>query len=433
MTTEWIIRNCLVGITLLFLLVLILKKEQKPDLNWAIFYSTLWVLLSLLTVNWICIELGFWHFNEKQIIKGLMPYDLLFVWVIVWGTLVPFIFKGSKILITSIVLLWMDILFMPYLETLGIITLGKYWLVGEILLILFVFIPASFWSKLSLTRKHTGLRSLFQFISMGIIFCLGIPFITLIYFPQPLNFTMWYIPYVVQLGFIIVLPSIIALIDLYEKGNGTPFPFDPTTKIVRTGVYAYIRNPIQWSLTFFFIPLAIFYSSPILLIGLVVSVAYTLGVSNPQEFDAMEERFGVEWNKYKSTVPAWSFLWRPINIPKGTIYFKKNCNSCSSVRRWFERHKPFNLEFRHAEDYTEGVLLQVKYVDHLGREVSSVKAIANGLEHINLGWVTLGWFMRLPGINYIIQNIIDSMVFEESSAVCKSPTNNLNEQDKTPI
>ena len=418
MEIQWIVRNCLTGITLLFLLYLILRKKQREDMNWAMFYSTLWVLLSLLTVNWICVELGLWSFNKEENLTIFIPFDLLFIWVVMWGILPFFILKGSKLLITAIALLWVDVIFMPYLEVYGIITLEKYWLVGELLMILLVFIPGYLWSKFSFTHKHTGLRSLLQFICVAIIYCLGIPFITLTYFPVTLNFAAWYMPYVVQLGFIIAMPSIAALIDLYVKGNGTPFPYDPTTKLVRTGVYSYIRNPIQWSLTFLFIPLAIFYSSPILLIGVVVSLAYTIGVSNPQEFASMEERFGEEWNKYKVAVPAWSFLWRPITIPVGIIYFKKECHSCSSIRSWFESRQPINLEFVYAEDYEAGILQQVAYVDYRGQEVSSVKAIANALEHINLGWAVLGWFMRLPGINYVLQNIIDSMAIEESNSKC---------------
>ncbi|MFY0600874.1 MAG: hypothetical protein JXR03_14465 [Cyclobacteriaceae bacterium] len=414
-----IIRTSLVGFTLIFLLILILRKEQNQDLNWAIFYSALWVLVSLLPMNWVCIKLGFWSFNHSENLTVFMPYDLLFVWLIIWGVLPTFIFKGNRLWLVATILFWTDILFMPYMESFGIIDLGKYWLIGEVLLILIVFFPAFLWSRFSLRKIHTGFRSLFQFACIAFIICLGIPFVTLQYFPKNVDFHTWYVPYLIQLGFIIIFPSLIALIDLHEKGKGTPFPYDPTKQLVRTGVYAYIRNPIQWSLTLFFIPLSAFYMSPVLLAGVVISIAYTIGLSNPQEFSSMESRFGLEWTNYKSTVPSWYFLWVPKSHPIGTIYFRKNCSSCSSVRSWFERRKTFGLIFKHAEDYEGEILQQVKYVSYNGIEVSSVNAIANGLEHINLGWASLGWFMRLPGVNFVLQLIIDSMIFEGEDTFCE--------------
>lgn len=419
MISQFIFRNSLVAIALLFLLFLILRKKQTSRLNWSMFYSTLWVAISLPVINWACVALGFWTFSQAEDLQIFIPYDLLFVWVIVWGTVVPFLFKGSKVFFASVILFWIDVLYMPYLENFDIIRLGEYWLVGEVLLILFVFLPAFMWSKLCLRQTHVGIRSLFQFICMAVILCIDIPFITLIYVPHASNFQSGYASYIVQFAFIILLPSFIALMDLSEKGRGTPFPYDPTKALVRSGVYAYIRNPIQWSLTLFFVPLSILYNSPLLLVGMVVSVAYSIGISNPQEFESMEQRFGSEWVKYKNSVPAWLFLWIPADHPKGTIYFKKTCTPCSSVRGWFERRNPFNLEIKHAEEFKGEVLSQVRYVDYHGVESSSIKAISSALEHINLGWATLGWFMRLPGINFILQSIVDTMVFDEENDSCE--------------
>ena len=277
MSTEWIIRNVLVGVILLFLLYLILRKRQVRALNWAMFYSTLWVLVTLISANWMCVKLGFWQFTEPNILPFYIPHDLLFIWVIFWGTIPTLVLKGTRIWIAAFAMLWVDILYMPQLESFGILSLGENWLVGELFLILFVFIPGQYWSKFSLAKKKHEVRSVFQFTCVALIYCFNIPLIALMFSIEQINFNGWYIPYILQLGFIIVLPSIIALIDLAQKGGGTPFPYDATDKLVRTGIYSYIRNPIQWSLTLIFIPLAILYNSPILLIGVLVSFAYTIG------------------------------------------------------------------------------------------------------------------------------------------------------------
>jgi len=412
---EWLIRNSLVGITMLFLLVLIMRKKQDREENWAIFYSALWAFLSLLAVNWLCVNWGLWNFLSAPAIR--IPYDLLFIWVIAWGVIPTILMKGKHLWIIALILFWVDLAYMPVLESLGILELKSAWIIGEVLIVLAVFVPAYLWARWSLTKTHMGLRSLFQVLCMAFIYCIAIPFVTLLYFPQTSNWTAWYTPYIIQLGIIIVMPAIVAVKDLFDKGRGTPFPYDPTSKLVRTGVYAYIRNPIQWSLTLLFMPLAILYSSPMLLMGILVSLAYTLGVSNPQEFDDMEERFGTEWVTYKRSVPAWRFLWRPTNMPEGIIYFKETCNACSQIRSWFEKRNPVNLEFRHAEDYQGERLFQVTYYDNHGEASTGVKAIASALEHINLACASLGWFMRLPGIMQLLQLIVDSMGYSDGADI----------------
>ena len=406
---ELILRNILAGATLLFLAFLLLGKKRDSRLNWAMFYSTLWVSWSLLLVNYLCVQWGFWTFDVSEKMIAEMPFDLYFAWTILWGTLMVFLTKGRYFLIAVLSLFWMDLLLMPYLDTYGILVLHDYWLAGEILLILLVYIPAHFWAKYSLDNTHRKRRCFFQFLTVAFLYNLAIPLATLSYFPQTNTLNTSYIPFVMQFGFIIVLPAIIAVIDLAEKGKGTPFPYDATEHLVTNGVYAYIRNPIQWALTLFFIPLAIYYQTPLLLVGMVVSVCYTIGISNPQEFPSMTERFGQTWTDYKKAVPAWRFLWKPHHIPKGTLYFKQNCGICSEMRAWFEKQNPINVDFEHAENYDARQLLQVTYKDVQGNEYSSVKAIAHGFEHINLVWASLGWFMRLPLISYLLQLIVNAM------------------------
>jgi hypothetical protein len=222
------------------------------------------------------------------------------------------------------------------------------------------------------------------------------------------------------LFFIIAVPALIAVNDLVIKGKGTPFPFDPTENIVRTGVYAYCRNPIQWSFTFMFIPLAIYFQSYYLLIGIFISLLFTIGISNPQEYEDMEARFSKKWDKYKLSVPNWRFLWIPKNIPKGTIYFDHNCNQCSKVQKWFLNAKAVNLDIKNAKNFPGNTILQATYIDENGIKFNSITAIACSLEHINLAYASLGWFVRLPIINFVLQSIIDTMEFQNEKNTCEN-------------
>jgi protein-S-isoprenylcysteine O-methyltransferase Ste14 len=297
------------------------------------------------------------------------------------------------------------------------VTLNKNWLFGELILIATVFIPSYFWAFCSFNNKHIGIRALLQIVIMSCSFLIGLPFILESYgLMTPVK--LYSAPFTFQFFFILIFPSLLAVVNLVKKGKGTPFPYDPTKTLIKTGVYAYCRNPIQWSFTLMFIPLSIYYSSFYLLIGSLFSVAYAYGVSDFQEYADMEQRFGKSWNDYKNNVPKWRFLWTPKAIPRGVIYFDVNCHQCNQISKWFIKSKTLNLDIRSSCDFPKTTILQVTYVDHNGIEFKSINAISCALEHINLAYATLGWFMSFPIINYVLQLIVDSMELGQSKENC---------------
>jgi hypothetical protein len=206
------------------------------------------------------------------------------------------------------------------------------------------------------------------------VFVIGIPFIMQSYGIIE-KFQFHLAPYLFQFLLIIAFPALVAVHDLVKKGKGTPFPYDPTEHLVRTGVYAYIKNPIQWSFTLMFIPISFYYDSYYFLLG----------------------------------VPSWRFLWKPINIPYGEIYFDDDCNQCSQIKKWFQSFKSTKLHIKSKSEYPKDQILQVTYIDHNGLEYKGVRAIACAMEHINLAYASLAWFMRMPIINQVLQIIIDTM------------------------
>ena len=398
---------------LCFLGYLFLFRQQDSKLNWALFYSALYVGTTLPIINYLCIKLQLWSFSEAVSNSIKLPFELYFLWLLLWSVIPVFYFKAKYIWVLALVLFWLDISTMPLLEEMGILFLEKNWWLGEVILICIVFLPSYFWAYCSYYKKHTGLRAVFQVFIMACLFLICLPFIMESY-GLIKSSTVDFAPYTFQLFLILVFPSLVAVIDLVKKGRGTPFPYDPTLHLVRTGVYAYIRNPIQWSFTFMFIPLSIYYSSYFLLIGVIVSIAYSFGISDHQEYKDMQERFGEGWNQYKKNVPKWRFLWTPKSIPRGEIFFDANCIQCSQISRWFSDSKAINLDIKASDEFPKDSILQATYVDHNGIEYKSVSAIACSLEHINLAYASLAWFMRFPIINHVLQLIVDSMGFGAS-------------------
>lgn len=295
---------------------------------------------------------------------------------------------------------------MPLLSPM--LELKNNWYIGEVLLILLVFIPSYYWARVFYLDVNTKFRSLFQVITFACFLFLIIPFMMEHY--SLINFSEILInSYIIQLIIIVSFPALIAVYDLTILGKGTPFPYDKTKTLVQTGIYAYCRNPIQWSFTFLFFILCYIFSSYYMLIGAIVSVAYSYGISDFQENIDMKKRYSGDWECYKKRTPKWYFQWKAKDIPRGCIYFDYDCFQCNQFMNWFLNSNCQNLDIKLSSEYPSNNILKVTYIDHQKKEFKSVTAIAFAFEHINLAYASLGWFMRFPIINFILQTIVDSL------------------------
>lgn len=412
-----IVVNIVLLLLLGFLAFMFFKKKQDVRLNWAVFYSTLYVSLVLPFVNQACVYLGFWEFKNtiNEIIK--LPIDVYFIWIMSWSVIPVFLFKGNYLILISLIFFFLDLVLMPILEQQGLFKLNSNWLIGELITLLFVFIPSYYWSYLSLNDKKTSVRAFFQVTLMALTFLFILPILLKNYhWIEFINYKWTGIQ--IQIFLIIIFPSLVAVNDLVTKGKGTAFPYDPTKKIVRKGIYSYCTNPIQWSFTMVFVLLSIYNSSVVFLLGSFFSIAYVYGVSNYQEYSDMELRFGDKWNTYKKNVPKWLFQWKPIGIPESTIYFDSECKQCNQFSKWFVKRKPINLKILPVSESETKDITQVTYIDEYGEAHASVNAVANAFNHINLAYASLGWLMQMPIVNFILQAIVDALGLFREGNIC---------------
>jgi protein-S-isoprenylcysteine O-methyltransferase Ste14 len=104
----------------------------------------------------------------------------------------------------------------------------------------------------------------------------------------------------------------VSTVRLFSKyGDGTPAPWDPPKKLVITGPYRYMRNPmITGALLLLLSEALLFHSWPIaawMILFFVGNVIYFPFV----EEKGLEKRFGDEYLEYKARVPRWIPRLRP--------------------------------------------------------------------------------------------------------------------------
>ena len=90
-----------------------------------------------------------------------------------------------------------------------------------------------------------------------------------------------------------------------RQGKGTPIPINPPTRLVASGLYRYVRNPMYVGALLIILAEAVYFRSAWLVLyalGLWAALHIALVVfEEPQ----LKKRFGAYYEQYLKTVPRW--------------------------------------------------------------------------------------------------------------------------------
>lgn len=191
------------------------------------------------------------------------------------------------------------------------------------------------------------------------------------------------------------------------RGRGTPCPFDPPQRLVVSGPYVYVANPMQVCKVLCLFFWGFFLGSSWVVLGSFVYLIFTAFWTAPREDRNLERRFGEPFRSYRTSVGRWLPRWRPHGAATGRLYVAEGCVPCRGVGSWIRDREPVGLEILAAESHPSGVLTRITY-EAEGLEEKGVAAVGRALEHLNLGWAFLGWTLRLPGVRPLGQLIVDA-------------------------
>lgn len=374
----------------------------------AALLAGLWNVTALLAVNVVAVRAGWWHFNTAGGELAGVPVDLLIGWALLWGALPALLPLEVPAPAVVAGLAWADLLLMP----LGapVVVLADGWLAGEAVAVAAALVPGLVLARLTIRRRLLALRVVLQFV----LFTALIGGVAMVALDQ----TTGAIPALpdarrplVQLGlqFVVALalPALAAMGELARRGGGTPFPYDPPARLVTTGPYAYVANPMQLSMTVVLVAVGAVLASWAVVLLAVVGAAFAAGIAGWHESTELDERFGGPWRDYRGQVRVWRPRWRPWTGESAVLYIAPGCDPCRGVGRWITERRPAGLEIRLATDAPRP-LRRLGYSGPDGYEASGVAAFARALEHLHLGWAVLAWFLLLPGIGRFVQLVVDA-------------------------
>lgn len=386
--------------------------------------GTVWNFTALVGVNALAVRVGWWGFGAPGAELLGVPVDVVIGWAVLWGIVAPLAAPRASIASLSTAAVIVDLIVMPLCAPL--VVLGEGWLIGEMVAVVIAFIPGILLARWTRDDRELPVRAgmlvmLFASLVLGVlpetIFAHAEGSWSALAGKSPRRLALE-----LQLVAIPALLGVSALQEFVERGRGTPLPFDPPRRLVTTGPYAYVANPMQLSTALLLLTWGAVMRSWWVAAAGVMAWVYSVGLARLDEGVDLERRFGESWKSYRQHLRNWVPRWRPAH-PPARLYVAMGCRPCSELAQWFTASGAVSLEIVPAELHPHRDLRRLTYelvADPASRE-EGVRALARAVEHIHLGWAMIAFFARLPGVSQLLQVLADVSGGEQKLVVREVP------------
>ncbi len=399
--------GCLIWPSLL-LFGLIIWRRPDARLAGAAGVALLWNLSALLALNDVALLMEWWSYSAHGGLIHGMPGELLIGWAMLWGAIPILAFRSCYLWQLIVAALFLDLLVMPACAPL--IQLGPHWLLGEAVALVIALIPSLFLGRCIQFNRYLKARVALLVIGFTALIFFVIPTFLLEQSsgswgaasarPVPVS---WLI---LSCVFFAAIPALSAVQEFCERGQGTPLPFDPPRRMVTSGPYAYITNPMQTGSALVLLLWGWWACSLWVSAAAIVSIIISIGIAGWHESNELETRFGDVWTLYRAEVRNWLPRLRPRVLIPCKIYVARSCDPCSQLADWLKKRQPIGLVIIEAEKHPTRNLHRITY-EAPGWSEEGLAAFARALEHLHLGWAWIGWMLRLPIVCPVLQWLLD--------------------------
>ncbi|MGV9712198.1 methyltransferase family protein [Gordonia sp. NPDC003424] len=371
--------------------------------------ALLWNLIGLAAVNLLASAAGWWSFGTTGGALFGLPVDMLIGWAVLWSVVPVLAARWIPPVYLGVGLVVLDLLAMPMLEP--AVVLAPEWWCGEVIAVVTCLLPGMALAEATARRRALRMRVGLQVVLFSVLLLGVIPAVAV-----ELSGRSWgrvreglggpVDAVVFQLVGVVALIAVTAVVEFARHG-GTPYPWDPPTRLVTTGPYAFVANPMQLCGTVILALLGVVLWLPALAAAALIAAAFSSGLAAFVENDSLTTRFGREWAEYRQRVRVWWPRWRPAGVgAPARVYLARGCDPCSDLATWVVDRHPVGLDVRVAEEHREP-LRRMRYESPTVR-YDGVRAFGMCLTHLTLAWAIVGWVVALPGIGHALQVLVDA-------------------------
>ena len=384
--------------------------------NAAALLAAAWALPSAALVGFLTMQLDAWTVPSRTLLVLGSPAIVLLDRVLVWGW--AFAFFADRVSLVRLAFLGVLLDLMLPLHRVSYHASPQF-LFAEALAVGLCLLPAQLFARWTSERSHLTTRNLMHLCFHSALL-LGIWPLLITQFLGG-NWHAWAErssaanKFYLQLLIFPCVFLITAMQEFHAAGRGTPMPEDAPPRLVTTGIYSYLANPMQTGKFGVLFLWGLFWKNPWIVAAAFLGLLYGLTIARWNEDRDMTARFGEDWMRYRRNVRRWFPRWRPW-IPaaqaadSAALYLDLDCGPCRYFARWLAVQCPIQLRILPRAAHFRGTLTRITYCTAgRQREVQGIHAIARAFDHLNLAWAFCGWMLRLPLIGWVAELITEAV------------------------
>ncbi|MER8484766.1 isoprenylcysteine carboxylmethyltransferase family protein [Mesorhizobium sp. M1322] len=117
------------------------------------------------------------------------------------------------------------------------------------------------------------------------------------------------LPGSVPVGWVLIIVATALLLHAFARfsleGRGTPAPLAPTERLVVSGIYRHVRNPMYVAVLSIIVGQALLFSSWALVAYAIIAAIAMVSFVKFHEEPTLARRYGAGYEAYRRAVPGW--------------------------------------------------------------------------------------------------------------------------------
>jgi protein-S-isoprenylcysteine O-methyltransferase Ste14 len=334
----------------------------------------------------LALALGWWRYGGDVLMLGGIPADIWIGGALLFGPVMYLAFPSLTLFWLAVpMVIAMHGIFFSSLRPL--VHAGQDWFAGVIFVFAVAHVPAMYLARWTSADRQLPLRAALLAIGYGFLAFMVLPALIMRAMGETMSLDrpLWLVAGCALLIVPLFVMGLSAVQLFVIHGQGTPIPLDPTRRLVRSGIFSYVTNPMQITSAATWVLLGIALGSVWVASAALMAFVFVAGMVRWHHRNDLLKRFPEDWQTYRAHVPEWLPAWRPW-LPQAArlIYDPADVRQRRLIDRLHRLgHRSLVLESMPGVPLT--------YVDADGMSsFAGAAAIAKVLDHTNFAGALVG-------------------------------------------
>lgn len=356
-------------------------------------FSLLYGLGLIFVTHQLAIAVGWWRYGGDVLMFMGLPADIWIGGALLFGPVLYFAFPNvTPFWLTLPIVIGLHGTIFSSLKPL--VWAGEDWFAGVLLVFLVAHIPAICLARWTARDEQLALRATLLAIGYGFLAFGVLPSLIMQSLWGSWDLAarpLWLLALCVPPFLICMVIGLSAVQSFAVHGQGTAIPLDPTKRLVSTGLFAYMTNPMQLCTAAAWIVMGVALANPWVASASIMAWIFVEGMVRWHHRHDLLVRFPEGWPTYRENVPEWVPRWTPWVPQPARLYYNSSERSQARLAAWLEKRVPTGIE----------ILAEPERGDLVYRSpqeavtFTGAAAAAKALTHINFAYALAGAAMLL--------------------------------------